>query len=165
MRVYDSLDPTQTDNISDKPFTINALPYANHIYRFPTRFASMPVHRQEDILCEAFLALLDLVISTIRHAPDYPNRKPSYNVIITLEHLYLIPRLQEHHNLAEIGDPLSVNAMGFAGMLLVKSESDLEAVKKEGVCNILRSVGLPSVHDIQVAGTSFEGDDDSSSHL
>lgn len=52
--------------------------------------------------------------------------------------------------LAETGDSLSVNALGFAGMLLVKSERELEAVKKEGVVKILRSVGLPNVHDQQI---------------
>ena len=49
------------------------------------------------------------------------------------------------------GDKLSVNSLGFAGMLLVKSEIELDAVKEEGVQNILRGVGLENVHveDIQ----------------
>jgi len=41
-------------------------------------------------------------------------------------------------------------------MLLVKNEQELEAVRNEGVGNILRGVGLESVHDIQVAGTSLD---------
>lgn len=68
--------------------------------------------------------------------------------------MHLIPRRQEAYTLGETGERVSVNALGFAGLLLVKSEEELEAVKKEGVGKILRGVGLESVHDLQVAGTS-----------
>ncbi|PBK58849.1 hypothetical protein ARMSODRAFT_946017 [Armillaria solidipes] len=143
----------------DKPFSLTSLPYANHVYRFPQRLSSMPTDKIEQVLSAAFLSLLDLAISTIRHAPEYPVGKPSYNVIITLEHLHVIPRREENFVLQETGDNLSVNALGYAGMLLVKSERELEAVKSEGVGKILRGVGLESVHDLQVAGTSLEPGD------
>jgi ATP adenylyltransferase len=107
-------------------------------------------------MANAFLQLLDLAISTIRHDPDYPIGQPSYNVIITLEHIHIIPRRQESYVLAENGEKLSVNALGFAGMLLVKSDQELEIVKRESISKILRGVGLQSVHDIQVEGTAHE---------
>lgn len=144
---------------ADKPFSLTSLPYANHVYRFPDRFRSFPKDQTEQIISQAFLSLLDLAISTIRHDPDYPESRPSYNVVITLDHIHLIPRKQEHHILDETGDKLSVNALAFAGMLLVKSEAELEAVKKEGVGKILQSVCLGSVHDLQVKGTSMEVED------
>lgn len=97
------------------------------------------------------MMLLDLVISSIRHDADYPSGPPSYNVVLTLNHLYLIPRRQEEHVLAETGERVSINALGFAGMLLVKSEKELEAVSKEGVLKILRDVGVESVHDAQIS--------------
>lgn len=96
------------------------------------------------------MSLLDLAISTVRHAPDYPAGPPSYNVLLTRAHLYIVPRARETHVLSETGEQLSVNALGFAGMLLVKSERELEAVKKEGVLRILESVTLKSVHEQQV---------------
>ncbi|KAK0505537.1 ATP adenylyltransferase-domain-containing protein [Armillaria luteobubalina] len=86
--------------------------------------------------------------------------QPSYNVIITLEHLHVIPRREENFVLQEIGDNLSVNTLGYAGMLLVKSERELETVKGEGARKILRGLGLESVYDLQVAGTSLEPEDD-----
>ena len=92
------------------------------------------------------MMLLDLAISTVRHSPDHPIGSPSYNVIITLEHMYVFPRRQESHVLTATGDLLSVNALGFAGMLLVKSEKELEAVKSEGIPTILKSVALESAH-------------------
>ena len=56
----------------------------------------------------------------------------------------------QHHELKATGERLSVNALGAAGMLLVKSEPELEAVKTEGLGKILRSVGLESIHELQV---------------
>lgn len=104
------------------------------------------------------MSLLDLSISSIRHEPSYPPGPPSYNVILTLEHLHLIPRREEWYVLKETQEKLSVNSLGFAGMLLVKSEQELDAVTKEGVTNILRGTGVESVHDIQVQGNDGEQD-------
>jgi ATP adenylyltransferase len=112
--------------------------------------SSLSISRLEEILSSAFIQLLDLSISTIRHDPDYPSGSPSYNVILTLEHLHLIPRKHETYTLRGTEDKISINSMGFAGMLLVRSEGELEAVKREGVAHILRSVALESVHDLQV---------------
>ncbi|RDB24926.1 Diadenosine 5',5'''-P1,P4-tetraphosphate phosphorylase 2 [Hypsizygus marmoreus] len=142
--------------VHDKPFSLTVLPYANHVYRFPSRLSSYNPDRLEYILSTAFLSLLDLGVSTIRHDPEYPAGRPSYNVLITLEHMHLIPRRRESYTIQQTGEALSVNALGFAGMVLVKSDEELEAVKKEGLGKILRSVGLESVHDIQVAGSSSE---------
>lgn len=132
----------------DRPFALNELSYANHVRRFPPNLASATNEALESALADAFLALLDLVISTVRRDPDYPPGTPSFNVVLTLEHMHLIPRKKDNHTLSETGEPLSVNALGFAGMLLVKSEQELEAVKLEGVGKILRDVGLESVHDL-----------------
>jgi sulfate adenylyltransferase (ADP) / ATP adenylyltransferase len=134
------------------------LSYANHVYRFPLTFSSLSVAEQEATLAHAFISLLDLVISTIRHEPDYPVGKPSYNVVLTLQHLHLIPRSKEYHTLEVSGESLPVNSLGFAGMLLVKSEPELEAVKREGINRILRSVGCASVHDKQVMGDTADVD-------
>lgn len=117
---------------------------------------SLPNDRLENILSKAFVQLLDLTISTIRHDPDYPVGSPSYNVILTLEHLHLVPRKHENYTIRKTGDKISINSVGFAGMLLVRSEEEAEAVKEESIANILRGVALESVHDLQVEGTARE---------
>ena len=61
----------------------------------------------------------------------------------------------------EASPPLSVNSLAFAGMLVAKSESELEAVKNAGVGKILRSVALESVHELQVTGSYSVGAMDS----
>ncbi|TRM69493.1 HIT-like domain-containing protein [Schizophyllum amplum] len=134
----------------DRPFTISKLPYANHVFRLPSDLAMQSTEQLEDTLCSAFLQLLDLTISTVRHNADYPSGNPSYNVLLTRSHIHVIPRRFENHTLQATGEELSVNALGAAGMLLVKSEPEMEAVKAEGLGKILRSVGLESVHELQV---------------
>lgn len=96
------------------------------------------------------MTLLDLAISTVRHDPTHPAGQLSYNVILTRGHMYVVPRRREEHVLRDTGDAVSVNALGFAGLLLVKSERELEAVKKESVVGILREVGLENVHEQQI---------------
>jgi len=147
----------------DKPFSLTALPYANHIFRFTSPTTPTSSRTRSDVeatLANVFFSLLDLAISTVRHDPDYPSGRLSYNVLMTLEHMHIIPRKHETHTLRETGEMLSVNALGFAGMLLVKSEKELNAVKMEGCGPILKGVGLKSVHDVQIAGTSLEVSDE-----
>ncbi|KAH7108402.1 hypothetical protein BKA62DRAFT_20765 [Auriculariales sp. MPI-PUGE-AT-0066] len=129
-----------------RPFTLPGLPYAHFAYRFPTSFPSYSSAEQADALINAYLALLDLVVSTARHQPDERQAggvgAPSYNVLLTLEHLHIIPRFQEKHQLEQTGEHLPVNSLGFAGALLVKSGEELDAVKVEGVAKILTGVGM-----------------------
>lgn len=130
------------------------------MFRFPPLSGNLSVAELSQILFPPFLSLLDLAISTIRHDPEYPAGSPSYNVILTLEHMHLIPRRHEAYTIEETQQLVSINSLGFAGMLLAKSESELEAMKKEGIGRILRKVGLKSVHELQVAGTSLEEPED-----
>ncbi|KAF5321575.1 hypothetical protein D9619_001543 [Psilocybe cf. subviscida] len=140
----------------DRPFSLQQLSYANHCYRFPSGLADFSPDQLEGVMADAFLKLLDLAISTIRHDPDYPVGNPSYNVVITLDHMHIIPRRQENYILESNGEKVSVNALGFAGMLLVKSDEEMEDVKRETISKILRGVGLESVHELQVEGTALE---------
>ncbi|KAG1865810.1 ATP adenylyltransferase [Suillus subalutaceus] len=146
--------------VSGKPFSLSSVPYANHVYRLPALSNGASPEQLEQVLFLPFLSLLDLVISTVRHAPDYPPGTPSYNVILTLEHMHLIPRRWETYTLGESGATLSINSLGFAGMLMVKSESECQALEQEKIGTVLRGVGVESVHDLQVAGTSMEAMDE-----
>jgi sulfate adenylyltransferase (ADP) / ATP adenylyltransferase len=119
-----------------RPFTLPFLSYAHFAYRLEPNLAVQSAAEQADALINAYLALLDLVVSTARHQPDdrqLPNvGAPSYNVLLTLQHLHLVPRFQEKHRLELTGEDLPINSLGFAGALLVKSDAELHAVKEEG---------------------------------
>ncbi|KAI0339771.1 hypothetical protein BDW22DRAFT_1335536 [Trametopsis cervina] len=141
----------------ERPFTLSTLPYANHVRRFPGHLPSASLSEQEYTLARTFLALLDLALSTYRRDPSHDesgtiSNSLSYNVVLTLDHMHLIPRKAETHVLRETGEELSVNAMGFAGCLLVKSEREFEAVVTEGVGRIMGDVGCKSIHEQQCDG-------------
>lgn len=72
--------------------------------------------------------------------------------------MHLIPRRKDAYVWAEGGQTLNINALGFAGMLMVRSDEELKALHNESIGKILLSVGLESVHDLQVAELSIEGD-------
>lgn len=140
----------RTTYFLEKPFSLHQISYACHSYRLPSNFDTYSSDTLETVISDAFIQLLDLTISTIRCQPDYLVGNPSYNVIITLEHMHIIPRRQDSYVLQETGEKFSVNALGFAGMLLAKSEQEVEAVKQEGIGEILRGVGLENLSTIQV---------------
>jgi len=139
-RQYQVQDPS-------KPFTLPILPYAHHILRLPP-VTGMGLEQLGDALCQCFMTLLDLVIASVRQQPEDFVAKvgpPSYNCILTLEHMHLIPRRQETHVLKRTNEKLSINSLGFAGLLLVKCDEELEAVRSEGIREILNGVGMTKV--------------------
>lgn len=136
------------------------MPFAHHIRRL--ELSPKASHDAiERVLVGAYVSLLDLVISTIRAAPDQPLGTPSYNVVLTRRHLILVPRSKENAVISKTGEEIPVNALGFAGMLLVKCEEELNAVVEEGPAKILADVGCKSVHEEQVkGGPELDGDID-----
>jgi len=68
----------------------------------------------------------------------------SYNVIITTSYIHLVPRLKEKYT-TKGGREISINSLGFAGMVLVKEEVALENVKEVGVVEVLKGVGFRPV--------------------
>ena len=146
---------------TEEPFTIDKLPYANFVFRLSNNLKGSFAEALDGALSEAFLQLLDLCIGSVRRIPDYPTGPPSYNFILTLDHMYMIPRSKEEH-LLKSGEvctsirsvflssillthlqKLSVNSLGYAGMLLVRSDDEFEALKEEGVVKVLQNVGVP----------------------
>ena len=148
---------TPGKTITDKPFVLLGLPFANHVQRLALR--SSATARREELetaLGPAFLDLLELCISTVHHAADYPRGAPSYNVLLRPGHLYVFPRRHDAHVLAVSGERLGVNALGFAGFLFVKSPAELEAVVAGGPPMSSRaSLARGCVRSRSVAGQSW----------
>jgi len=128
-----------------KAFSIPTLPFANFVRRLSTSNLDSGDDAMEDYLGKAFMNLLDLTIATIRHDPDYPAGPPSYNVLMTLDHMFIFPRRQEEYMLCEGRIKLPVNSLGYSGMFLVKCEDELQAVKDNGIVPILAKLALPKL--------------------
>ncbi|GAA5923118.1 uncharacterized protein JCM15063_003539 [Sporobolomyces koalae] len=126
------------------------LPYANFTALLDPPSATSEVAAY---LGNRFLQLLDLMIDHLRrlaeNSPDLfsgPIRLSnlSYNVIITTSYLHLVPRLHEKYTTPQ-GRHISINSLGFAGMILVKEQEALEDVQKVGVLAVLKQVGYRPV--------------------
>ncbi|GAA5877143.1 hypothetical protein JCM16303_006181 [Sporobolomyces ruberrimus] len=126
------------------------LPYANFtaLLDLPSSPSELPAY-----LGDRFLLLLDLMIDHLRrlaeHSPDLfsgPVRLSnlSYNVVITTSYIHLVPRSRESF-VSKSGKEISINSLGFAGMVLVKEEEALEEVKNVGVVEVLKGVGYRPV--------------------
>lgn len=86
------------------PFSIDILPYVNYVFRLPFSLPSLSSDNIMDILSQAFLQLLDLIVMAARHEPSHPPGPLSYNVILTVEHLHVIPRSKDNCILSKTGE-------------------------------------------------------------
>jgi hypothetical protein len=125
-------------------------------------------------LSMSFMSILDEMYNLFRVKAEHDRERgtsttasfttsssPSYNVVMTLEHIYLFPRTAETFIMEQApyeeaskqhteGTPenpstylnLPINSLGFAGALLVKSEEELQKVKAVGVGKMLLAVGM-----------------------
>lgn len=73
--------------------------------------------------------------------PRGSRQSTPYNLLATGEWMLLVPRSREFF------DGASVNALGFAGALLVRSESELARLKERGPLEVLKSVAFPPLQN------------------
>lgn len=59
-----------------------------------------------------------------------------YNLLLTREWMLLVPRSREHSG------SISINALGFAGALLVRNAEEMQSIRRHGPMNILRQVSF-----------------------
>jgi ATP adenylyltransferase len=65
-------------------------------------------------------------------------REPGpYNLLVTREWMLLVPRSRETY------ESISVNALGFAGSILVRNEDELALVRTKGPMAVLEHVTRP----------------------
>ena len=112
----------------------------------PSRLPGLPFLHAYTPIDEAWLdprqngasALLACYQASLR-ATGLSDEQPSapYNLLVTRQWLLVVPRSQEYC------EGVSVNALGFAGALLVKDASQLAAVKQQGPLAVLRHVTYP----------------------
>jgi ATP adenylyltransferase len=92
----------------------------------PFRHALGPPLREPE---QAHSLYLELLRAVDREQPGSP-----YNLVATREWTLVVPRLQENF------ESISLNALAFAGSLLVKNREQLERVRAVGPMSMLRAV-------------------------
>lgn len=147
--------PFDTLIAANRPQNIKAcfqidLPYAN----FTAVISPPPSATADDLagyLANLFMSLLDLMIDHLRRLAlnesegitQFKLSQLSYNVIITLDYIHLVPRLKERFEREE--KSISINALGFAGMMLFKDPEALALVQRVGAWEVLKELGFPPV--------------------
>lgn len=88
------------------------------------------------LLLARYETLLHRAQVPISRTPDGVRTGP-YNLLVTRQSMLLVPRS------VECFEGLSINALGFAGGLLVRDEAQLEILKAHGPMTALRQVSVP----------------------
>lgn len=114
---------------------LEAFPFRHAVAPLPATawVADDPVRRGAEALRLAYRAAAGQVALELR--PGQATRP--YNLLATRRWMLLVPRVREGF------DGVSVNALGFAGSLLVKDRKGLEAVRRHGPVELLRQVAAP----------------------
>ncbi len=85
---------------------------------------------------EAAQALFDAYRRLLGQLGEAAPRPRPYNLLVTRDRMLLVPRSREHFG------SISINALGFAGSLLVRDAAELEAVRRAGplavLCHVAR---------------------------
>lgn len=74
------------------------------------------------------------LMNALQLMPQYNGLMPPHNMLLTREFLWVIPRTLESYR------GLAVNALGYAGTLLVKNETQLQQLDKIGCLKLLTAV-------------------------
>ncbi|CAG8520552.1 9073_t:CDS:2 [Funneliformis mosseae] len=124
-------------------FDFTELPYIHYVVLLdPQKLSGHLGHSyQEEVgqyLTETYHSLLNAMIKELGSSQSSASPTPlSYNFVITHTWMMIVPRHCEKY------EQISVNSLGFTGMFLVKSEEELEFVKKVGILRILEGVAIP----------------------
>ena len=115
--------------------TSPAFPFVHAVAPMNPRWVRLPGSSGEEML-RAFHLMLKAVGMERGEAPQSERQTGPYNFLATREWMLLVPRSEEFF------DGTSVNSLGFAGALLVRSREEMERLKASGPMTVLRSVAL-----------------------
>ncbi len=82
------------------------------------------------------LACYRSIMQKMGLSPDHPSMA-SYNLILTPQYMMGVPRTQE-----QVG-PVSLNSMGYAGTMLIRSTAEQDFIREQGPISILAAAGQP----------------------
>ncbi|KAJ3401951.1 bifunctional AP-4-A phosphorylase/ADP sulfurylase [Chytridiales sp. JEL 0842] len=128
------------------PFTLPVLPFVHSAALLPPTVSKGDADSEPAVIETTYKRLLRDAFQkinvdstpcfTIHNQTDDPNSTPSYNLIFTREWMMVVPRSKE------VFTGCSVNSVGFAGMLLAKTEEEVDVLKGNGVLRVLKGVGF-----------------------
>lgn len=106
-----------------------ALPFAHAIAAMPPRWREAPDRAADEVL-----ALHDALWSALGYELAGRQQPLPYNLLATRDWLWLVPRSREDYR------GLGVNALGYAGALLVRDETEFATLREIGPMRLLAEV-------------------------
>jgi len=116
---------------------VPSLPFLHVITRMNPQWNDASGEGAQNML-QQYLDMLQYVGLLSPGAEGEKVRPRPYNLLVTREWMFLVPRSTEFF------EGISVNALGFAGGLLVRDEEQLTLLKKHGPMTALQHVALSS---------------------
>jgi ATP adenylyltransferase len=117
-----------------EPFShLPNLPFRHGFTRLDPKLSQTPKEAAK-ILLQRYHELLQAV-NLLPQTPDH-NQSGPYNLLMTRDWMLVVPRSQEHFK------TISINALGFAGALLVRNTSEMALIKQQGPMTVLSHVGI-----------------------
>jgi ATP adenylyltransferase len=132
-----------SQQIGDTP----ALPFLHAVAQLPTGITDSP-DRAARLTRQLYDQLLQHVGLTST-SPEREHVTAAYNLLITRRWMMLVPRSREAFH------GISINALGFAGALLVKDRQQYEILRRHGPLSALQHVAQPALLG---PGTASTGD-------
>lgn len=117
--------------------TVPAFPFAHALARLEPEWATSPSQAASATL-ECYFHLLQAVGLITNPILNGVRQTGAYNLLATRKWMLIIPRSLEAF------DSISVNSLGFAGALLVRSAEQMKVLKEFGPMRVLQSVALPN---------------------
>jgi ATP adenylyltransferase len=113
--------------------TVPGLGFAHAFVGFDPVLVSRPLEQAHS----AFELYMSLLAATGLHAVDVdgePLQSAPYNLLVTTRWMMLVPRRAEH------SEGISINALGFAGSLFVRNETQMDIIRTRGPMSILKEI-------------------------
>ncbi|WP_027798167.1 ATP adenylyltransferase family protein [Paraburkholderia dilworthii] len=113
--------------------TVPGLGFPHAFVGFDPALATRPL----ELARSAFERYVSLLGAAGLHAVDVngePLQSAPYNLLITTRWMMLVPRC------AERSEGISINALGFAGSLFVRNETQMDTIRKLGPMSVLQRV-------------------------
>jgi len=109
------------------------LPFKHAFALFEPKLFEVPA-RAAERMSELYAAQMAAIGVTDDVAANDPGQTPPYNLLVTRRWMLAVPRSREKF------DAISVNALGFAGSLFVRDETEMRALREAGPMSVLRAV-------------------------
>jgi ATP adenylyltransferase len=113
--------------------TVPGLGFAHAFVGFDPALVSRP----PELARSAFERYMSLLAATGLHAVDVdgePLQSAPYNLLVATRWMMLVPRRAEH------SEGVSINALGFAGSLFVRNETQMDIIRTRGPMSMLKQV-------------------------